>query len=59
MMPEPPECHGDEPNARGHRTRSASPESPADVLHESEIGRLLVTEIETIVKQCPLFSDDG
>ena len=24
MMPEPPECEGDEPNARGHRTRSAN-----------------------------------
>ena len=24
MMPEPPECAGDEPNARGHRTRSIS-----------------------------------
>ena len=24
MMPEPPECAGDEPNARGHRTRSAN-----------------------------------
>ena len=37
MMPEPPECEGDEPNARGHRTRSARPASPAGVLHESEI----------------------
>ena len=37
MMPEPPECAGDEPNARGHRTRSARPASPAGVLHQSEI----------------------
>ena len=37
MMPEPPECEGDEPNARGHRTRSARPQSPAGVLHGSEI----------------------
>ncbi len=37
MMPEPPECEGDEPNARGHRTRSAKPASPASVLHRSEI----------------------
>jgi len=34
MMSEPPECTGDEPFARGHRTRPRQPESPADVLYE-------------------------
>ena len=37
MMPERPECAGDEPNARGRRTRSTGAELPADVLDASEI----------------------
>ena len=38
MMPEPPECRGDEPSAREHRTRSRQPfvARPAS-LHESEM----------------------
>ena len=34
MMSEPPGSNGDEPFARGHRTRPRQPKSPADVLHE-------------------------
>jgi hypothetical protein len=32
MMPKPPECGGDEPSARGHRTPLRLPSSPAGVL---------------------------
>jgi hypothetical protein len=49
LMPELPGSEGDEPTARGHRTRSAEPASPAGVLHGSEIRCSLVTEIVTIV----------
>ncbi len=42
LMSEPPECEGDEPSARGHRTRSRQPSSPADVLHgEREAGAFI------------------
>ena len=47
MMPEPPECEGDEPNARGHRTRSTGPESPAGVLQGARCSH--VTEMVTNV----------
>ena len=51
LMPEPPGSEGDEPKARGHRTRSAKPASPAGVLHVSEIRSGLVTETETKVNE--------
>ena len=40
MMSKPPECRGDEPPARGHRNSLRQTESPAGVLHVSEMALL-------------------
>jgi hypothetical protein len=51
LMPELPGSEGDEPTARGHRTRPAEPASPASVLHGSEIRGGFVTVTVTKVNE--------
>ena len=56
MMSEPPGSNGDEPFARGHRTRSRQPESPADVLARRARGGAFIP-IVAIVNYCCIKSD--
>jgi hypothetical protein len=59
LMPELPGSEGDEPTARGHRTRPAEPGSPAGVLHRSEIRSTIVTEMGISVKRVIEIGTNG